>query len=82
MHASLSNRCRTQIASNAWQVRIAPFDHRSSVTGEYQEYTVSVPSVNMRWDDLKPETVYNITVEACTNDGCGERLWGDYRCAG
>lgn len=62
-----------------YRVTIAKFDHHTGVTEDPpKEYTIQVPTVAIRWDDLQAETVYKITVEACTANGCGEQLWGAY----
>ena len=61
-----------------YKVTIAPYDVDSGVTAPARQFTVQVAGTRIKWNDLRPETVYNITVEACTSFGCGEQLWGAY----
>ncbi|VDO74656.1 unnamed protein product [Heligmosomoides polygyrus] len=61
-----------------YRVTIAPFDARTGVTGPKKNYTVPVPGNSIKFDGLSPETVYNITVQAGTNSGYGQILWGTY----
>ncbi|KAI6240848.1 hypothetical protein M3Y99_00392200 [Aphelenchoides fujianensis] len=47
--------------------------------GQPKNYTVPVPGTTIRFDDLRPETVYNITVQGGTADqGYGEMIWGAF----
>ncbi|CAG9530835.1 unnamed protein product [Cercopithifilaria johnstoni] len=59
-------------------VTIAPFDPNTGVTGRPRNYSVPFPGTSIKFDDLTPETIYNITVQAGTNSGYGEILWGTY----
>lgn len=48
------------------------------MTGPERTYTVPVPGNTIKFTDLHPETIYNITVQAGTNSGYGQILWGAY----
>jgi hypothetical protein len=61
-----------------YKVTIAPYNQYTDVTGPARQFTEQVPGTRIKWNDLRPETVYNITVEACTSFGCGEQMWGAY----
>jgi hypothetical protein len=60
------------------QVTIAPYDPISRLTGPNRTYTVPVPGNRIKFTELDPETIYNITVQAGTSIGYGEVLWGAY----
>lgn len=57
---------------------IAPFDPYTGKTGRPRNYSVPYPGTSIKFDNLSPETVYNITVQAGTSSGYGEILWGTY----
>ncbi|VDN03313.1 unnamed protein product [Thelazia callipaeda] len=61
-----------------YRVTIAPFDSFSGTTGRTRNYSVSYPGTSIKFEDLRPETIYNITVQAGTTSGYGEILWGSY----
>uniref|UniRef100_A0AC35UE32 Protein-tyrosine-phosphatase n=1 Tax=Rhabditophanes sp. KR3021 TaxID=114890 RepID=A0AC35UE32_9BILA len=61
-----------------YRVTISPLDPDTFAAGTPKNYTVSVPGTTIRFDNLNPETVYNITVQGGTNSGYGENLWGTY----
>ncbi|KAK0418386.1 hypothetical protein QR680_013533 [Steinernema hermaphroditum] len=61
-----------------YRVTIAPFDELSRDLGPAKTYTVPVPGNSIKFTDLTPETIYNITVQAGTASGYGETLWGTY----
>uniref|UniRef100_A0A8R1HV11 Fibronectin type-III domain-containing protein n=1 Tax=Caenorhabditis japonica TaxID=281687 RepID=A0A8R1HV11_CAEJA len=60
------------------RVTIAPFDPISGKTGTLKNYTVPYPGNSIKFEGLRPETIYNITVQAGTNSGYGHVLWGTY----
>ncbi|VDN93409.1 unnamed protein product [Brugia pahangi] len=59
-------------------VTIAPFDSYTGRTGRPRNYSVPYPGTSIKFDNLSPKTIYNITVQAGTNSGYGEILWGTY----
>ncbi|EJD74869.1 hypothetical protein LOAG_17881 [Loa loa] len=59
-------------------VTIAPFDSYIGRTGPPRNYSVPYPGTSIKFDNLSPETIYNITVQAGTDSGYGEILWGTY----
>uniref|UniRef100_A0A915B8J5 Fibronectin type-III domain-containing protein n=1 Tax=Parascaris univalens TaxID=6257 RepID=A0A915B8J5_PARUN len=61
-----------------YRVTIAPFDAIKGVTGRPKNYTVPYPGSSIRFEDLRPDTIYNITVQAGTDSGYGQILWGTY----
>ncbi|CDW52276.1 protein sidekick [Trichuris trichiura] len=61
-----------------YKVTLSPFDPTSSADGQQSIYTVPKPGNRIKFDGLKPETIYNITVQAATKTGFGETLWGVY----
>ncbi|KAI6201513.1 hypothetical protein M3Y96_00850200 [Aphelenchoides besseyi] len=61
-----------------YRVTIAPLDSQNWQQGQPKNYTVPVPGTRIRFDDLRPETVYNITVEGGTESGYGEMIWGAF----
>lgn len=61
-----------------FQVTISPFDKYTGVTGRPRTYTVPFPATSIKFDGLTPDTIYNITVQAGTNSGYGQELWGVY----
>ncbi|ULU01581.1 hypothetical protein L3Y34_001716 [Caenorhabditis briggsae] len=60
------------------RVTIAPFDPTTGKTGPSKNYTVPYPGNSIKFEGLRPETIYNITVQAGTNSGYGHILWGTY----
>ncbi|MCP9258787.1 hypothetical protein DINM_001788 [Dirofilaria immitis] len=61
-----------------YRVTIAPFDSYTGKTGRPRNYSVPYPGTSIKFDNLSPKTIYNITVQAGTNSGYGEILWGTY----
>uniref|UniRef100_A0A915Q6K3 Fibronectin type-III domain-containing protein n=1 Tax=Setaria digitata TaxID=48799 RepID=A0A915Q6K3_9BILA len=61
-----------------YRVTIAPFNVYTGKTDRPRNYSVPYPGTSIKFDNLSPETIYNITVQAGTNSGYGEVLWGTY----
>ncbi|TKR65207.1 hypothetical protein L596_025641 [Steinernema carpocapsae] len=61
-----------------YRVTIAPFDEYTKELGPAKTYTVPFHGNSIKFTDLTPETIYNITVQAGTDSGYGEILWGTY----
>uniref|UniRef100_A0A914W0E7 Fibronectin type-III domain-containing protein n=1 Tax=Plectus sambesii TaxID=2011161 RepID=A0A914W0E7_9BILA len=61
-----------------YRVTIAPYDPITRITGQNRTYTVPVPGNRIKFTELDPGTIYNITVQAGTSIGYGEVLWGAY----
>lgn len=61
-----------------YRVTIAPVDRYTMEQGPKKNYTVKVPGNTIKFTDLMPETIYNITVQGGTDTGYGEMLWGTY----
>uniref|UniRef100_A0A913IDA2 Fibronectin type-III domain-containing protein n=1 Tax=Strongyloides stercoralis TaxID=6248 RepID=A0A913IDA2_STRER len=61
-----------------YRITISPLDPDNFQSGSPKNYTVPVPGNSIKFTDLNPETIYNITVQAGTNSGYGEILWGTY----
>uniref|UniRef100_A0AC35FY35 Fibronectin type-III domain-containing protein n=1 Tax=Panagrolaimus sp. PS1159 TaxID=55785 RepID=A0AC35FY35_9BILA len=61
-----------------YSVTITPLDSYTLEPGHSKNYTVPVPGNSIKFTDLTPETIYNITVQGGTNSGYGEMLWGTY----
>uniref|UniRef100_A0A914QG08 Fibronectin type-III domain-containing protein n=1 Tax=Panagrolaimus davidi TaxID=227884 RepID=A0A914QG08_9BILA len=61
-----------------YSVTITPLDTYTLEPGHSKNYTVPVPGNSIKFTDLTPETIYNITVQGGTNSGYGEMLWGTY----
>lgn len=57
---------------------MASFDPYTGTTGRPRNYSVPYPGTSIKFEDLFPETIYNITVQAGTNSGYGQILWGTY----
>lgn len=77
MHLKRDAFARTSFSA-LFQVTIAPFDAVKGVTGRPKNYTVPYPGSSIRFEDLRPDTIYNITVQAGTDSGYGQILWGTY----
>lgn len=59
-----------------YRVTIAPLDHSTKMPGPAKNYTVQVPGNSIKFEELTPETIYNITVQGGTDTGYGEMIWG------
>uniref|UniRef100_A0A915DKV5 Fibronectin type-III domain-containing protein n=1 Tax=Ditylenchus dipsaci TaxID=166011 RepID=A0A915DKV5_9BILA len=59
-----------------YRVTIAPLDKYTMKAGPPKNFTVSVPGNDIRFEELIPETIYNITVQGGTEMGYGEMIWG------
>ncbi|CAD5222389.1 unnamed protein product [Bursaphelenchus xylophilus] len=58
-----------------YRVTLTPLDTYTLQPGASKNYTVPVPGTTIRFTDLIPETIYNITVQGGTEQGYGEPLW-------
>uniref|UniRef100_A0A914E274 Fibronectin type-III domain-containing protein n=1 Tax=Acrobeloides nanus TaxID=290746 RepID=A0A914E274_9BILA len=62
-----------------YRVTIAPVDIDTNKLGSAKNYTVPFSGGNsIKFEDLNPETIYNITVQAGTDTGYGEMIWGTW----
>uniref|UniRef100_A0A914BWZ1 Fibronectin type-III domain-containing protein n=1 Tax=Acrobeloides nanus TaxID=290746 RepID=A0A914BWZ1_9BILA len=61
-----------------YRVTIAPVDIYTNKLGPAKNYTVPFDRNSIKWEDLTPETIYNITVQAGTDNGYGEMIWGTW----
>jgi hypothetical protein len=59
-----------------YRVTIAPVDSYSMRQGPVRNYTVPFPGTSIRFDDLQPQTIYNVTLKAGTDGGYGTTTWG------
>lgn len=61
-----------------YRVTIAPVDSYTTQQGPAKNYTVTVPGNSIKFTELNPETIYNITVQGGTEIGYGEMIWGTW----
>nr|CAD2156885.1 unnamed protein product [Meloidogyne enterolobii] len=59
-----------------YRVTIAPVDEYTMKMGPRKNYTVMVPGNSIKFTELQPETIYNITVQGGTDVGYGQMIWG------
>lgn len=59
-----------------YRVTIAPLDSSNWQAGPAKNYTVPVPGTTIKFNDLRPKTAYNITVQGGTDLGYGGIMWG------
>lgn len=60
-----------------YRVTIAPLNsYNNWQAGQPKNYSVAVPGTTIRFEDLRPETPYNITVQGGTDKGYGDVIWG------
>lgn len=58
-----------------YHVTLTPLDKFTLRPGNTKNFTVPVPSTTIQFNDLIPDTIYNVTVQAGTEQGYGELLW-------
>ncbi|KAL3115899.1 hypothetical protein niasHT_007199 [Heterodera trifolii] len=61
-----------------YRVTIAPVDSLTMKAGGRKNYTVMVPGNSIKFTELQPDTIYNITVQGGTDSGYGATVWGSW----
>uniref|UniRef100_A0A914HBE2 Fibronectin type-III domain-containing protein n=1 Tax=Globodera rostochiensis TaxID=31243 RepID=A0A914HBE2_GLORO len=61
-----------------YRVTIAPVDALSMKAGGRKNFTVPVPGNSIKFNELQPDTIYNITVQGGTDNGYGATVWGSW----